>query len=163
MAFSLLKVRASRRAALSLLALTAVGLVGAQAVSAKPKPQPAGRIKVFAPVAAVPGFPEGIVVEGNLVYVSGPARFGTAGTGPSVIRVFDRRTHVLKTTIPVTGEDLAQEHAQFHRKRNRGAQEARHRITRRPGRRPLRILRGRASHRPCARASPCRSNIGRTS
>lgn len=107
MAFSLLKVRASRRAALSLLALVVVGAVGPGAVAAKP----AGRIKVFAPVPAVPGFPEGVVVEGNRVFVSGPARFGTAGTGPSVIRVYDRRTHVQLSTIPVVGEDLSQEHA----------------------------------------------------
>lgn len=111
MAFSQLPVRSTCRTAWSLLALAVLGVAGTRAVSAKPKPKPVGRIKVFAPVPAVPGFAEGVVVEGNVVYVSGPARFGTAGTGPSVVRVFDRRTHVLLTTIPVVGEDLTQEHA----------------------------------------------------
>jgi len=59
----------------------------------------------------VPGFPEGIAVHGNHVYVSGPARFGTAGTGPSAIQVYDRKTGALEKTIYVQGEALAFEHA----------------------------------------------------
>jgi len=109
MAFNLLPVWSSRRAALSLLTVAAFGVTGVRAVSAKPKP--IGHVKPFAQLSPIPGFPEGIVVEGNLVYVSGPARFGTAGTGPSVIRVYDRRTHVHRATIAVSGEDLSQEHA----------------------------------------------------
>jgi sugar lactone lactonase YvrE len=82
-------------------------MAGTGAVAAKPAP----RIKLFAQVRPVPGFPEGVVIDGNRVYVSGPARFGTAGTGPSVIRVYDRRTRVKLDTIAVAGEDLSQEHA----------------------------------------------------
>lgn len=105
MGFSLLPIRPRRGAVLSLLVLTLAGVAGA--VAAKPT----GQIQLFAPVPAVPGYPEGVVVDGNQVYVSGPARFGTAGTGPSVVRVFDRRTQALLSTISVSGEDLAQEHA----------------------------------------------------
>lgn len=70
-----------------------------------------GEIKTFATVPAAPGFPEGIAVHGNRVYVSGPATFGTAGQGPSKIAVFDRDSKVQKNTIVVAGEALGAEHA----------------------------------------------------
>jgi sugar lactone lactonase YvrE len=70
-----------------------------------------GTITKFATVPAVPGFPEGVAVYGNSVFVSGPARFGTAGTGPSAIQVFNRNTGALDQTIVVAGEALAFEHA----------------------------------------------------
>lgn len=76
------------------------------------KTKPAfGTITTFAPVPAVPGFPEGVAVHGNSVFVSGPARFGTAGTGPSAIQVYDRKNGQLEQTIVVQGEALAFEHA----------------------------------------------------
>lgn len=65
----------------------------------------------FAVVPADPGFPEGIVVHGNNVFVSGPARFGTAGTGPSAIQVYNRKTGAHESTIHVAGEALEFEHA----------------------------------------------------
>lgn len=68
-------------------------------------------IDTFSIVPPVPGFPEGVAVDGNRVFVSGPARFGTAGTGPSAIQVFDRKTGAPVSTISVTGEALAFEHA----------------------------------------------------
>jgi sugar lactone lactonase YvrE len=70
-----------------------------------------GGIATFATVPAAPGFPEGIAVHGNQVYVSGPARFGTAGTGPSAIQVYNRKSGALESTIYVAGEALAFEHA----------------------------------------------------
>ncbi len=70
-----------------------------------------GDIRTFAPVPDTPGFPEGIAVHGNRVFVSGPARFGTAGTGPSAIQVYDRKSGSLVATISVAGEALAFEHA----------------------------------------------------
>ncbi len=84
------------------LALSVVGVGNAAANSV---------IETFASVSAVPGFPEGIAVHGNRVFVSGPARFGTAGTGPSAIQVYDRKTGALDATIYVAGEALAFEHA----------------------------------------------------
>jgi len=70
-----------------------------------------GGITTFTGVPAAPGFPEGIAVHGDRIFVSGPARFGTAGTGPSAIQVFDRDRGALVTTIEVAGEALAFEHA----------------------------------------------------
>src|SRR5436190_10648748 len=70
-----------------------------------------GTISVFAPVPAAPGFPEGVAVHGDSVFVSGPARFGTAGTGPSTITVYNRKTGELDQIITVQGEFLAFEHA----------------------------------------------------
>ncbi|HWN11183.1 MAG TPA: hypothetical protein VNO50_18235 [Pyrinomonadaceae bacterium] len=92
-------------------ALAAVALSLTTVTSwAKVKP-PFGTITTFAPVPAVPGFPEGVAVHGNSVFVSGPARFGTAGTGPSAIQVYNRKTGQLQQTIVVQGEALAFEHA----------------------------------------------------
>lgn len=70
-----------------------------------------GQIKTFATFPASPRFPEGIAVDGNRVFVSGPATFGTAGQGPSKIFVYDRDSKVLKRTITVAGEALGAEHA----------------------------------------------------
>ena len=70
-----------------------------------------GGIDVFAGVPVDPGFPEGVLVHGNSVFVSGPARFGTAGTGPSAIQVYNRKSGALTQTIYVSGESLAAEHA----------------------------------------------------
>lgn len=76
------------------------------------KSKPAfGTITKFASVPATPGYPEGVAVHGNSVFVSGPARFGTAGTGPSAIQVYNRKTGQLQQTIVVQGEALAFEHA----------------------------------------------------
>lgn len=75
------------------------------------KNPPFGTIDLFAPVPADPGFPEGVAVDGNSVFVSGPARFGTAGTGPSAIQVYNRNNAHLQQTIVVQGEALAFEHA----------------------------------------------------
>ena len=70
-----------------------------------------GAGSVFAPITTQPGYPEGVVVVGDKVFVSGPAAFGTAGTGPSAVSIFDRFTGAALGTIPLQGEDLAQEHA----------------------------------------------------
>jgi len=70
-----------------------------------------GEIRTFAQLPAHPGFPEGIAVHGDRVFVSGPATFGTAGSGPSKIFVYDKDSKVHKETIVVAGEDLNEEHA----------------------------------------------------
>ncbi len=85
-------------------------LIAIAPIQAEPK-EPFGHITKFAQVPASPGFPEGIAVHGNSVFVSGPARFGTAGTGPSAIQVFNRKTGQLLQTISVHGEALQFEHA----------------------------------------------------
>jgi sugar lactone lactonase YvrE len=95
------------RAVMVILVMSTVIFTGAGSVQAS---QPGG-VKTFATVPAEPGFPEGIAVHGDRVYVSGPARFGTAGTGPSAIQVYDRNTGALIQTIVVAGEMLEFEHA----------------------------------------------------
>lgn len=90
---------------LSLIVVITLSLLVAGLVAA------GGDIGTFATVPAVPGFPEGVAIHGNQVYVSGPARFGTAGTGPSAIQLYNRKTGALEATITVDGEALAFEHA----------------------------------------------------
>lgn len=106
-----LTLRQSRTAAALMGALLmgcAAALLPTRAES-KP-PRPLGDVKVLAPVPA-PGFPEGIAFHGNHVYVSGPATFGTAGSGPSVVWAFNASTGALMKTYEIEGEDLTQEHA----------------------------------------------------
>lgn len=71
-----------------------------------------GQGSVFADIADSPGYPEGIVLDRGNVYVTTPARFGTAGTClRSEILVFQHSTGTLQSTIVVEGEDLDLEHA----------------------------------------------------
>ena len=92
----------------AMLALTlAAGMVSA-AHAADPD---FGEAKVLAQVPQ-PGFPEGIVRNGLLTYVTGPATFGTAGNGtPSKIWIYLTYTGTLLATVDMIGEDLTQEHA----------------------------------------------------
>jgi len=73
--------------------------------------RPFGDARVLARVPTPPGFPEGIAVYGDLVFVSGPATFGTAGQGPSRVLVYHRDTGTLLRSFATKGEDLSQEHA----------------------------------------------------
>ena len=57
------------------------------------------------------GFPEGVVVVDNRVYVTGPATFGTIGKGPSVVTVLNRANGNRIAEIPIQGENTAFEHA----------------------------------------------------
>ncbi len=81
--------------------------VGAQASLFRPY----GDVKVLATFPTPPGFPEGIAVKGNKVYVSGPARFGTTGTGPSAVFAFNTDTGAPAGTYFTVGENLLGEHA----------------------------------------------------
>src|SRR5262245_35490615 len=100
----------------SIFSLTTIFALAASLIFAAPAAvalayDPIGKITTLANVPATPGVPEGIVVNGDSIYVSGAATFGTAGKGPSAVQVFDRTTGALVTTITVTGEALAFEHA----------------------------------------------------
>lgn len=99
------------RSRLSSLTLILALAGGGLAASPSARALPFGPIQVFAGVPATPGFPEGVAVHGNEVFVSGPARFGTAGTGPSALQVYDRKTGDHLATVEVQGEALAFEHA----------------------------------------------------
>jgi sugar lactone lactonase YvrE len=81
-----------------------------QAPLAKP-PQPSYSLTPFVQLPATPGFYEGVAIHGNTVFVSGPARFGTAGTGASAIELYNRKTQKPLGRISIAGEALDQEHA----------------------------------------------------
>ncbi|HEX8072587.1 MAG TPA: hypothetical protein VF546_21745 [Pyrinomonadaceae bacterium] len=70
-----------------------------------------GDVQVLATVPNPPGYPEGIVVNGNRAYVSGPARFGTAGEPPSKVFAYDTRTGETVREYAIQGENLAFDHA----------------------------------------------------
>jgi len=94
-------------------------LVGAIAVSftvmsagvADAGPRPFGDARILAQVPTPPGFPEGIAYTNNLVLVSGPATFGTAGGPPSQVLMFSATNGLLLKAFPTKGENLALEHA----------------------------------------------------
>lgn len=96
---------------LRLLSITLVVTATSVGVAdARHLPRPFGDVEVLARVPP-PGFPEGIAVRGNTVYVAGPAAFGTAGQGPSMVWAFSTVTGRLIGAWPAQGEDLSQEHA----------------------------------------------------
>lgn len=93
------------------LVLAAVLLLSSLAQASGSAERRPGSTRILVdPSVSVP-FPEGIGVRGREVFVSGPATFGTAGTGPSEVRVYDVHTGELKRTLTIQGQDLSQEHA----------------------------------------------------
>jgi sugar lactone lactonase YvrE len=92
-------------------AFLAAATAAATLPAAAKQPRPYGDAQVLATFPTPPGFPEGIAVKGNKVYVSGPARFGTANTGPSTVVAFNRDTGALEATYETQGEALQFEHA----------------------------------------------------
>ncbi|HEX8130461.1 MAG TPA: SMP-30/gluconolactonase/LRE family protein [Pyrinomonadaceae bacterium] len=91
--------------------LLAFAMLPLTAFADSPEVRPYGDVQTLAPFPVPPGSPEGIAVKGNKAYVSGPARFGTAGQPPSIVVVYDTRTGAQVETIQIQGEDLSQEHA----------------------------------------------------
>ncbi|HJR07999.1 MAG TPA: SMP-30/gluconolactonase/LRE family protein [Pyrinomonadaceae bacterium] len=91
--------------------LVALFILPLTAFADNPHTRPYGDVQTLAPFPVPPGSPEGIAVRGNKAYVSGPARFGTAGQPPSIVVVYDTRTGEQLETIQIQGENLAQEHA----------------------------------------------------
>lgn len=87
----------------------AVGLMLSHPVLAAERP--VGDVRVLSDVKESVPYPEGIVVDGERFYVSGPAIFPTAGTPPSRIGVFEVKTGALLKTIEIQGQDIDQEHA----------------------------------------------------
>lgn len=90
------------------LVVMAVVLLGPAVGSAQSAP---GDSELVAVVPDTPGFPEGLVIRGGLAFVSGPARDGTSGTGPSMVYVFSTHSGRLLRQYAIEGEDLSQEHA----------------------------------------------------
>lgn len=88
----------------AVLVVTSVGTASAEL-------RPVGDVRRLAPVPTPPGFPEGIAVLGQRVYVAGPATFGTAGGPPSAVLIYSSGDGRLLENIPTVGEDLSREHA----------------------------------------------------
>lgn len=94
------------------VALVAVfGWAATSGVTAAAEPRPFGDVKVLAQVPTPPGFPEGIAVEGNRVYVAGPATFGTTGKPPSRVVAFMTLNGTHVASYKTTGENVLAEHA----------------------------------------------------
>src|SRR5262245_4669809 len=92
--------------------LSAVVLISAAVQVAGGEQPPFGDASVLATVPTPPGFPEGIAVRGNTVFVAGPATFGTAGDGqPSRVLGFDLKTGALVKNFAAVGENLSFDHA----------------------------------------------------
>ncbi len=104
-----LRSRARWRAGAALVALLAI--VSSPATAGAGDDRPFGDAKILAKLPPEPGFPEGIAVKGNRVYVAGPATFGTTGKGPSTVHGFDVQSGALVSTYPTQGENLLAEHA----------------------------------------------------
>lgn len=66
--------------------------------------------ETFAKLAPQPGYPEGIVTDGNRVYVSGPATFSVVNNA-SYILVYDETTGVKKTEIAISTGTATANHA----------------------------------------------------
>jgi sugar lactone lactonase YvrE len=105
---------ARRDSWLSLIAATLVVTAATLLMNVLPASagsRPFGDAQVLTQVPADPGFPEGIAVKGNRVYVAGPATFGTTGKPASKVFAFDRNTGELLNTYPTQGENTLLEHA----------------------------------------------------
>ena len=88
----------------SLLTLASVlTLSSAQALAETPV-RPFGDVQILSSVPFPPGFPEGIAVNGDKIYVAGPASFDTAGTPASKVFAYDLKTGELLQTYEIQGE-----------------------------------------------------------
>lgn len=99
-----------------LLALFVMTLASVLAISpagalADNSDRPFGDVQILATVPFPPGFPEGIAVNGNKVYVAGPASFDTAGTPPSKVFAYNTKTGALEQTYTIQGEQTQFPHA----------------------------------------------------
>ena len=94
-----------------LLVIALASSLAGAGVAQAAEPRPYGDAQVLAPVPTPPGFPEGIAVFGNLVWVAGPATFGTAGGPPSQVLLYHAGTGKLLKSFETVGEDLSEEHA----------------------------------------------------
>jgi len=95
----------------TLFTLVVIFTIGTTFVAAEDTERPFGDVKSLATVPFPPGFPEGIAVNGNRVYVAGPASFDTAGTPASKVFAYDVKTGELLRTYEIQGENTQFPHA----------------------------------------------------
>ncbi|HZI20547.1 MAG TPA: SMP-30/gluconolactonase/LRE family protein [Pyrinomonadaceae bacterium] len=84
-------------------ALGAALLPAGAALALTPNARPLGDSRVFAPFPSNPGYPESIAVNGDRVYVSGPAQFGSF-VQPKVI-AYDLNTGAQVAEYPIKGQN----------------------------------------------------------
>ena len=99
------------RSLITLFTLAIVFTFGASIVSAQTPERAFGDVQILATVPFPPGFPEGIAVNGDKVYVAGPASFDTAGTPASKVFEYDLKTGELLHTYEIEGEFTQFPHA----------------------------------------------------
>ena len=92
------------RSLITLFTVAIFFILGTSFVAAATPDRPFGDVKILATVATPPGFPEGIAVNGDKVYVAGPASFDTAGTPASKVFAYDAKTGALLRTYEIQGE-----------------------------------------------------------
>jgi sugar lactone lactonase YvrE len=97
--------------ALGMLMLVSVLFINPAGTLADNSDRPFEDVQILATVPFPPGFPEGIAVRGNKVYVAGPASFDTAGTPPSKVFAYDINTGELERTYTIEGEQTQFPHA----------------------------------------------------
>lgn len=88
----------------SLMLLVSIFTLTITATAADNSSRPFGDVQILATVPHPPGFPEGIAVNGDKVYVAGPASFDTAGTPASKVFAYDLKTGELLQTYEIQGE-----------------------------------------------------------
>ena len=88
------------------LCVVAVSILPTSSAGAIP-PRPLGSSAVVAKVPA-PGFPEGIAVDGNKMYVASPAQFGHKGDAH--VFAFDTRNGTLLRDYPIPASDPNTDH-----------------------------------------------------
>jgi sugar lactone lactonase YvrE len=69
-----------------------------------------GDSRVIAKLPPRPGYPEGIAIEGQTIYVATLARFGTAFQGPPEVQAFDSTTGQLVRRYVVPDRDPTMDH-----------------------------------------------------
>ena len=97
---------------LILLSVLPFGLTSTQRLGVSVK-RPIGDSRVVARLPATPGYPEGIAVRGQRIYVATAARFGTCclpPPGPPEVQVFDLRSGQLKKRIAIVDKTAGQDH-----------------------------------------------------
>jgi sugar lactone lactonase YvrE len=94
--------------------ILAASLLASTALAGREPPLGTAAVLATVPAPGFPGpmgFPEGLAVNGDRVFVGASATFGTTGSVASQVYAFDRRTGALLRTYAIEGQNLAAEHA----------------------------------------------------
>ncbi len=106
-----ININSKRRNFITFLTLAIFVTLGTSFVTAETPERVFGDVQILATVPFPPGFPEGIAVNGDKIYVAGPASFDTAGTPASKVLAYDSKTGTLLQTYEIEGEFTQFPHA----------------------------------------------------